>query len=520
MSNLSFNQLINELIKLNPSVEIKTGDQVLDPLYFNRIFSSVEPSKLVLPTGFEYNEKNGINNKHTSSDGAYLSIKVEVIKKHQREIPLISKAERNIRLMTHTLTQRNELVSKARQIAETNAEAITVAPGSTKNEIILKEDQEAWECITNMLMYLDTRKEADENLYEIPGVICTNPKTGQKRETTLFIKKEYANIIAAKAELYEKYLNLTFPNQIYQLKKGNIIPGESIKAPGLKTANQSYDEYEAELENHYKLHGIKKTSTNDIAFRDPYPHESIDYRQEKPEISTTGYVSEYYNFIVKENNKRELEMEEAEPNIDKGKFKIIKSEKLSENLLILKNLINSPTGKSKLTATLAGVGLVGSAFLIGQAFPGITIIGIGALSLPLIVKKVKGEKKGNNLLKKIKGLLKGRKKIKKPKPEPEEPNTADTDSEPVQQENEEEKLESFKADFEEHTTYLKELEAAKAILEDELQNTTLTDEEKKAKEETLKTINAEYLAGLMAYRNIIQQYIYPTQQNETGGPKL
>ena len=65
--------LVDELRKLNPGVEIEPEFE------FNRVFSSVPGDQLVLPKGFEYNDKNGLTNKHHTRTGAYVTLRVDDI---------------------------------------------------------------------------------------------------------------------------------------------------------------------------------------------------------------------------------------------------------------------------------------------------------------------------------------------------------------------------------------------------------------------------------------------------------
>ena len=74
---MNFNQLINEIRKLNPGVEIRVGDPQFDSLADSRIFSSKPMNQLRLPQGYYANEKNGITNKHNTETGLYTSISVE-----------------------------------------------------------------------------------------------------------------------------------------------------------------------------------------------------------------------------------------------------------------------------------------------------------------------------------------------------------------------------------------------------------------------------------------------------------
>lgn len=74
---MNFNQLINEIRKLNPGVEIRIGDERFDREARSRIFSSVPMNQLKLPEGYYSNEKNGITNKHNAENGLYTQLSVE-----------------------------------------------------------------------------------------------------------------------------------------------------------------------------------------------------------------------------------------------------------------------------------------------------------------------------------------------------------------------------------------------------------------------------------------------------------
>ena len=70
-----------ELQRLNPDVDIKLANPSLVQNFEELLFTSTPIGDLVLPQGFQYDEKNGINNKHNSLDGNYISIHLEDIKK-------------------------------------------------------------------------------------------------------------------------------------------------------------------------------------------------------------------------------------------------------------------------------------------------------------------------------------------------------------------------------------------------------------------------------------------------------
>lgn len=74
---MKYEQIVEELKKLNPDAIIMTADFRMT----YKIYSSVPGPKLRLPKGFEYNEKNGITNKHITENGEYITIQVEPIEK-------------------------------------------------------------------------------------------------------------------------------------------------------------------------------------------------------------------------------------------------------------------------------------------------------------------------------------------------------------------------------------------------------------------------------------------------------
>lgn len=85
---MKFYEFVGEFKRLNPNVDIVCADprfsnDAMETIYLN---TTEKHLRLNLPKGFEYNEKNGITNKHHTQDGSYMSIKVE----HNRnnEFPL------------------------------------------------------------------------------------------------------------------------------------------------------------------------------------------------------------------------------------------------------------------------------------------------------------------------------------------------------------------------------------------------------------------------------------------------
>ena len=72
-NNITKRELINELRRLNPSANIE-GWFVKGSIEY--IYSSIPVEELILPSPFYYNDKNGINNKHKTKTGMYISLQV------------------------------------------------------------------------------------------------------------------------------------------------------------------------------------------------------------------------------------------------------------------------------------------------------------------------------------------------------------------------------------------------------------------------------------------------------------
>lgn len=70
-------KLLTELQILNPNANIKIEPLAVMNGDLSNISTNVPADKLILPQGFEYNDKNGITNKHNTTSGAYISCQVE-----------------------------------------------------------------------------------------------------------------------------------------------------------------------------------------------------------------------------------------------------------------------------------------------------------------------------------------------------------------------------------------------------------------------------------------------------------
>lgn len=117
---MNFNQLITELKRLNPNVEIKLGNPELDSAAYERIFCSVSADNLKLPEGFYFNDKNGITNKHNTESGTYISLHVEDIKLANPSFLLSEAPEPKYQELVSMDTVKERV--KARKIKEVNGD--------------------------------------------------------------------------------------------------------------------------------------------------------------------------------------------------------------------------------------------------------------------------------------------------------------------------------------------------------------------------------------------------------------
>ncbi len=158
---------------------------------------------------------------------------------------------------------------------------------------ILESDEPKYDALVRLQEVLKFKDEPANKLYEFPGMLFQ----GKKTTLVLPADKDKLQKIADMAPYFEKelkYLGVRFPSQLFQFKKENIgqnMPGKDYPPPIPKTVEMAYDEYEKYLQLYYKDHGVEKEA-DEAAFRKPYPHERIDFRD--PTIEKEGFTNEYY----------------------------------------------------------------------------------------------------------------------------------------------------------------------------------------------------------------------------------
>ncbi len=73
MENMGIQELTKELKKLNPNIEVRFKADTYPAIIIARCSDC---SKLNLPVGYYYNDKNGLTNKHNTASGQYESFEL------------------------------------------------------------------------------------------------------------------------------------------------------------------------------------------------------------------------------------------------------------------------------------------------------------------------------------------------------------------------------------------------------------------------------------------------------------
>ncbi len=297
-----------------------------------------------------------------------------------------------IKSITKRVTQ---LFEDARLFSEqANAEEIVEKIDDKK--FIKKEDKEEYNILMTLLAYLEYEKEPAENTYEFKGLEYTEGIDTKK--TTIYVSKENALKISKLANDYESKLarsnnpedhkmSIKFPVELLLLKyKGTNMPGLDYEAPEPKTADQTDVEYEEGLETYYNGHGIDKTDNETIDFREPYPHEKINYRENPPTMSNVVQGG-YYSSTVEELSAAALGTEHGDPGLDPGEEEPIVGtdrglgRRIGDGLLNIKNIFKSDSLLKNVTKGLIICGLGYTAISCLIASPGVTLMLAGGAAL-------------------------------------------------------------------------------------------------------------------------------------------
>lgn len=306
----------------------------------------------------------------------------------------INGKELNKKFINAIKNRRKKLFESAKPFIETsNADEVVEKIDDTN--YIKKEDKEEYDILMTLLTYVEFDKHPAEDAYEFKGLEYKSGKRSYK--TSIVVSKENALKISKLANDYEdklkrnnsnpddKKMSIKFPVELLLLKyKGTNMPGLDYEAPEPKTAAQTNEEYEAGLESYYGAHGVNKTNNDLNGFREAYPHEKVNYRQDPPVMSNV-VQSGYYDEAVRELTAQDLGAEHGEPGLEPGEEQPITGtdrglgRRIGDGLLNLKNLFKSDTIGKKICkgAVIAGLGYTAVSCLLAN--PGVTLMIAGGV---------------------------------------------------------------------------------------------------------------------------------------------
>lgn len=221
------------------------------------------------------------------------------------EVKLESGAKLNEDLIKIIHERREALIRDGKFAKESDEPEELEVIDASLDIVIQKSDQEEYEALVEferdfLVFNRDGKDELlGDQIYDIPGI-----KIGSgDPEYLLALDKDKLQALAKKAKEYErifgKSLKIKFPNEIYQaLYDDVIVTGTTLRYPPLKTVSESHEEYESRLEEYYKGAVIKMEIDlgDGKMWREPYPHELIDYKGDAPERKTENQ-SAYYELV-------------------------------------------------------------------------------------------------------------------------------------------------------------------------------------------------------------------------------
>lgn len=271
----------------------------------------------------------------------------------------------------------------------TTANAEDVIEKIDEDNYIKKEDKEEYDILMTLLSYVEYKEEPKENVYEFKGL---EYKSGNRtNKTSIFVSKENAMKISRLANDYEDKLkrsdskddmkmSVKFPVELLMLKyQGQNMPELDYAAPEPKTAAQTEEEYDAGLKTYYESHGVDTVQNDVTNFREAYPHEKINYRQDPP-VMTNVVQNGYYDSRVAEIAANDLGAEHGEPGMEPEEEQPVVGtdrglgRRIGDGILNIKNFLKSDTLPKKLgkAAVIAGLGYTAISCLIAN--PGVTLL--------------------------------------------------------------------------------------------------------------------------------------------------
>lgn len=236
---------------------------------------------------------------------------------------------------------------------------------------------EEYTVLSELITYVSFEKASSEEIYEIPGVVITNPANPEQKETqTFYITKNNAKLIAENEKKYRDILKIEFPDELFQLYHENIIPGVGYKAPLPKKYSETEEEYETRLETEYKTNGVNKEALEQ--YRKPYPHEMVRYNNPMPEMTDVPRAS--YQTRLNQKGLSPAGAEPGGPGTPEGQRKKVTDtdqklgQKLYQFLQTAKGVTVSKDTAKRVIGTIATGVMVGGS-LIAWPLPTLAVLG-------------------------------------------------------------------------------------------------------------------------------------------------
>ena len=164
---------------------------------------------------------------------------------------------------------------------------------------ILADDEEKYDALQRLSELIRFKNVPANELFKIDGLKMN--VDGKEVAMPLVLPLSKFEVLSEQAEYLEKKLkdfNLKFPSELFRFQKRykkENLPGKDYPPPKPQQFEMSDEDYEKYLETYYKNHGVEKKEDG-IAFRMPYPHEKIDYREgnEEKEDFTNEHFSKLH----------------------------------------------------------------------------------------------------------------------------------------------------------------------------------------------------------------------------------
>ena len=236
---------------------------------------------------------------------------------------------------------------------------------------------EEYTALSELITYVSFEKASSDEVYEIPGVVITNPTNPEQKETqTFYITKNNAKLIAENAKKYRDILKIEFPDELFQLYHENIIPGVGYKAPLPKKYSETEEEYETRLETEYQANGVNKEALEQ--YRKPYPHEMVRYNNPMPEMTDVPRAS--YRTRLNQKGLSPAGAEQGGPGTPEGERRRVTGtdqtlgQKLYQFLQTAKGVTVSKDTVKRVIGTIATGVMVGGS-LIAWPLPTLAVLG-------------------------------------------------------------------------------------------------------------------------------------------------